>query len=196
MALVTRPMRTCPSSWWGPLLGCSWRRGRGMGVALCQKGPGCSGWGPAPPCPPWPLSPGHLSPAMHTLGHSRSSENPAEPPCREPQLYSFHTHPPRCEGLAVAVRSARGPPSDPLPNLGLVSSAPSGGPPGQQFNKRSGDSVDSLGFLPNARHPPRELARLAADTCPETRGVASPHWPRQEVGRRAKVRSGQGSLMA
>lgn len=49
-----------------------------MGVALCQKGPGCSGWGPAPPCPPWPLSPGHLSPAMHTLGHSRSSENPRQ----------------------------------------------------------------------------------------------------------------------
>lgn len=91
----------------------------------------------------------------------------------------------------MAVQSARGPPSNPLPNLGLVSLAPSGGPPGQQLNKRSGDSVDSLGFLPNARHPPRELARLATDTCPGTRGVASPHWPRQEVGRRAKVRSGQ-----
>ena len=166
----------------------------------CQV-PGCSGGGPATPCPPRPLPHGtSLLPGppcitqvpIRTRGRAAL---PRTPPLWPPHLLlpGVHPFPPSCEALEAAVpRGLRA--AELL--LGLAGWAPSGQPRGSSSTRGLGDSLDSPGLIPSGRHsvPRAGEAGRAGAPCPGSVDTAwdsswwlpcPGHCRKQEGGRRS-----------
>lgn len=165
----------------------------------CQV-PGCSGQGPAPPCPPRPrphgtsLLPGPPCITQVPIRTRGRAALPRTPPLWPPHLLlpGVHPFPPSCEALEAAELL-----------LGLAGWAPSGQPRGSSSTRGLADSLDSPVLIPSGRHSaPRAGGGRAGRSalpwqCSHGLGlelVAALPWPLQETGRRAKVRprSSQG----
>ena len=126
-------------------------------------------------------APGQFSPATATPHQPSSKQNqrPSHPACKPTSRPPRPPSPPPTPPPAA--------PYEALEEAALRASGPqitSPQPPAWAWQawhplacaQRSGDSLDTLGFIPHGRHSPPELGRLgrlAAETSPGTGGVAA-----------------------